>query len=56
MRFSATPRAKISREHRPLDLKQFARQFRQKYGRDMTPAEMRFHQLTKNLLDDPQVA
>ena len=56
MRFSAIPKATGSREQRPLDLEQLAREFRQKYGRDMTAAEKRFHQLTKDLLDDPKVA
>ncbi|MGB8889259.1 MAG: hypothetical protein WCC87_21205 [Candidatus Korobacteraceae bacterium] len=40
-------------EKRPPDLDTFSRQFRQKYGRDMTPEEMRFYQLTKDLLDNP---
>ena len=40
-------------ENRPPDPSIFARQFRQKYGRDMTPAEQRFYKLTKDLLDNP---
>lgn len=40
-------------ENRPPDASTFARQFRQKYGRDMTPAEQRFYKLTKDLLDNP---
>ena len=32
---------------------EFARQFRLKYGRDMTAAEVRFYTLTKKLLDNP---
>lgn len=35
------------------DPETFARQFRQKYGRDMTPEERRFYALAKNLLDNP---
>lgn len=40
-------------EERPPDVDQFARQFRLKYGRVMTPLERNFYQLTKNLLDNP---
>jgi hypothetical protein len=40
-------------EDRPPDPTTFARQFRQKYGRDMTPAELHFYKLTKDLLDHP---
>ena len=40
-------------EKRPPDPDTFARQFKLKYGRDMTPAELRFYKLTKNLLDNP---
>ncbi len=38
---------------RPPDLKTFKRQFRLKYGREMTADEERFYHLTKNLLDNP---
>ena len=37
----------------PPDLEKFAQQFRMKYGREMTPEERHFYQLTKNLLDNP---
>ena len=37
----------------PPDPKTFARQFRLKYGRDITPEEMKFYRLTKDLLDNP---
>jgi hypothetical protein len=40
-------------ETRPPDPDTFARQFRQKYGREMTDAERRFYELTKDLLDHP---
>ena len=40
-------------ETRPPDLSIFARQFKQKYGREMTREEKRFYELTKNLLDHP---
>lgn len=40
-------------EERPPDPDTFARQFRAKYGREMTPSELRFYQLTKDLLDHP---
>jgi hypothetical protein len=40
-------------EDRPPDLETFARQFRMRYGREMTAEERRFYQLTKKLLDDP---
>jgi hypothetical protein len=40
-------------ELRPPDLPTFARQFKQKYGREMTRDEKRFYELTKNLLDNP---
>jgi len=40
-------------ESRPPDLEMFVKQFRLKYGRDMTPEERHFYQLTKNLLDNP---
>ena len=33
--------------------KDFARQFRMKYGRDPTPQELKFYKLTKDLLDNP---
>ena len=40
-------------EERPSpDLETFARKFRLKYGREMTPDERHFYQLTKRLLDD----
>lgn len=39
-------------EPRLPDLQQFALQFRQKYGREMTASENRFYQLTKDLLAD----
>ena len=35
------------------DAETFARQFRQKYGREMTSEERRFYELTRNLLDSP---
>lgn len=38
---------------RPPDLGTFKRQFRLKYGREMTPDEETFYNLTKNLLDHP---
>lgn len=38
---------------RPPDLETFARQFRQKYGRDMTPDERRFYELTLDLFEHP---
>ena len=50
MRFPATQFS----EHRPPDLQRFALQFRKNYGREMTPAENRFYQLTKDLLGDPR--
>jgi hypothetical protein len=37
----------------PPDPKEFGRQFRRKYGRDMTPDETKFYQLTKDLLENP---
>ncbi len=37
----------------PPDPQTFARQFRRKYGRDMTPQELKFYQLTKDLLENP---
>jgi hypothetical protein len=37
-------------EDRPPDPTTFARQFREKYGREMTPAEKRFYELTRQLL------
>ena len=40
-------------EKRPPDVDTFARQFKMKYGRDMRPDEMRFYELTKDLLDNP---
>jgi hypothetical protein len=40
-------------EERPPDLETFARQFRLKYGREMTKEERHFYELTKNLLDNP---
>ena len=40
-------------EKRSPDLDMFARQFRQRYGREITPKESRFYQLTKELLDNP---
>lgn len=40
-------------EFPPPDVETFARQFRQKYGREMTPEERHFYELTKNLLERP---
>jgi len=40
-------------ESRPPDAETFARQFRRKYGREMSDAERRFYELTKDLLDHP---
>jgi hypothetical protein len=40
-------------ENRPPNLDTFARQFRAKYGREMTAEERRFYELTKDLLDSP---
>lgn len=37
----------------PPPLKDFARQFRMKYGRDMTTEEQRFYELTRELLERP---
>lgn len=37
----------------PPDLNLFKRQFRLKYGRDMTAEEQRFYELTKDLLLNP---
>ena len=37
----------------PPELDTFARQFRQKYGREMTAEERKFYRLTKDLLDNP---
>jgi hypothetical protein len=34
-------------------LRDFAKQFRQKYGRDMTPEEQKFFTLTEDLLENP---
>ncbi len=40
-------------ETRPPDIETFARQFKAKYGLEMTTEERKFYQLTKNLLDNP---
>jgi hypothetical protein len=37
--------------HQPRDHQQFIEHFRQKYGREMTPAEMHFCQLAKYVLE-----
>lgn len=34
-------------------LRDFKKQFRQKYGRDMTPDEVKFYKITENLLENP---
>ena len=38
---------------KPPDVTTFNRQFRLKYGREMTAEEETFYNLTKNLLDNP---
>ena len=40
-------------EFPPPDVETFARQFRMKYGREMTSEERRFYNLAKDLLENP---
>jgi hypothetical protein len=51
---SSNSRPNAMAEDRPPDPATFARQFREKYGRDMTPAEKRFYELTRQLLHPPK--